>query len=110
VTRALYSIMVAVIVILAVPVTQLRLVTVTHQCCCPDPDNCHCPEDKVAPRDTSMKACHESNEIIASASAPVFVAQPGVDVEGPVTPTAHAEIVLPAPHATPTLDRPRGPS
>jgi len=102
--------MVAVIVILAVPVTQLRLVTVTHQCCCPDPDNCHCPEDKDAPSDTSIKACHESNVIVASASAPVFVAQPHEDLERPETPTARAEVDLPEPHATPSLDRPRGPS
>ena len=110
VTRALYTIMVAVIVMLALPVSQLRLFTVQHECCCPDPDNCHCPTDKDAPTDTSMKACHSSTEIIASAAAPMFVAQPFAEVVRPTTPVATAEIQLPEPHAPPMLDRPRGPS
>jgi hypothetical protein len=110
VTRAVYTIMVAVIVMLAVPVSQLRIVTVNHECCCPDPDKCHCPTDKDAPSDTSMKACHSSTELIASAAAPMFVPQDYVDVPRPVTPIATAEIQLPKPHAPPMLDRPRGPS
>lgn len=35
---------VALIVALAMPVSQLRTMSVVKACCCPDPSNCHCPD------------------------------------------------------------------
>jgi hypothetical protein len=111
VTRALYSFMVAVTVMLAVPISQLRMVTVRTACCCPDPDNCHCPDHgKHTPGKTSIKACHKNSEITTSAAAPELIPPLRVAIEMPPLRVAEIAIPLGQPHEPPSPERPSGPS
>jgi hypothetical protein len=65
---------VAICVALAVPVSQVRLVTTIASCCCPDPSHCHCPAEKPSrPETPAMKTCHHRSQEIVSPSAPLFV-------------------------------------
>ena len=98
---------VAIIVALAVPVSQLRTITIIKSCCCPDPSNCHCPDHKADPsQQPSMRACHNSERAIVAPELPAFrppsiaVAQaPAIAAAPPVPPIA-------APHPAPTPTRP----
>jgi hypothetical protein len=67
--------LVALVVAVALPVSQLRTHVTIHKCCCPDPSNCHCPKDKKAPVDgsPSIAACHSQDTTIVSPGAPVVV-------------------------------------
>ncbi|HEY1816488.1 MAG TPA: hypothetical protein VGG74_29280 [Kofleriaceae bacterium] len=64
---------VAICVALAVPVSQVRLVTTIASCCCPDPSHCHCPPEKPDSEMPTMKTCHHRSHDIVSPSAPLFV-------------------------------------
>jgi hypothetical protein len=111
VTRALYTMLVAVIVMITVPVSQLRTMAVRTECCCPDPTRCHCPDHETAPAgQTSIKACHRNSEIVVGGSASDVVAAPTVPVDAPVLRVATAEHALSSPHAPPSPARPPGPS
>jgi hypothetical protein len=111
VVRGLYTIMVCVIVMLAVPVSQLRLVSTRVECCCPDQKNCHCPDhDTDAPSQTSIKACHKSSSIVATADAPA-VAVSALDVlDAPTLRSTSVEFSVSQPHEPPSPSRPPGPS
>lgn len=102
---------VAFLVALAVPVSQLRTITVIRQCCCPDPSNCHCPDHKADPSGAaSMRACHNTERAVISPQAPVF--DPPAVAVAPVTLAVAVVIApsLPAPHAAPPPTRPAAPS
>lgn len=103
--------MTAVVVMFALPVSQLRTVAVRIVCCCPDPSHCHCPDHKTAPSDhDSMRACHKSSESLASPTIPEF-APPMIDTAIVAAPMVAMLVhVLPDPHESPSLERPRGPS
>ncbi|MEO8552157.1 MAG: hypothetical protein ABI678_19400, partial [Kofleriaceae bacterium] len=60
IATAAATVWVAIVVALALPVSQLRTVTtVNEKCCCPDPASCHCPpHSKDAPGCPQMKTCH----------------------------------------------------
>jgi len=88
VTRALYTMLAAVIVMITVPVSQLRTIAVTTECCCPDPTRC----------------------IVVGSSASEVVAAPMVIVAAPALRVATAEYALRSPHAPPSPARPPGPS
>ena len=67
--------MVAVVVALAVPISQLRTVAVIKSCCCPDPTNCHCPDHKTDPsQHPEMRACHNTQHTVVAPQAPAFAA------------------------------------
>jgi hypothetical protein len=107
----LSTIVVAVVVALALPVSQLRTVTILKSCCCPDPANCHCPDQKP---DTStqpaMRACHNSEQSIVAPGMPAFHAQTIAVVAPPAriaTALPHAVV---APHQAPPPNRPDAPS
>ena len=108
--RALYSIMVCVIVMLAVPVSQLRLVTERVECCCPDKNNCHCPHDVDGPEQTTIKSCHKSSTIFASPSAPEILTPDVVALATPAERITTVEFAVTQPHESPSPERPRGPS
>jgi hypothetical protein len=111
VTRALYSMLVAVIVMITVPVSQLRTIAVRTECCCPDPSRCHCPDHETGPAgQTSIKACHKSSDIVVGSSASEVVAAPPVVVDAPALRVAAAEHILSSPHAPPSPARPPAPS
>jgi hypothetical protein len=70
---AITTFMVAIVVALAVPVSQVRLVSTVIACCCPDPANCHCPHDKPdRSTDPSVRPCHKTSHDVVSPTAPVF--------------------------------------
>jgi hypothetical protein len=111
VTRALYSIMVAVITLIAVPVSQLRTVSVRIECCCPDPTHCHCGDHDRAPADqAAIKACHKSSETILSPSAPAFAAPVALSIEPSREQITTLQFPLRSPHESPSPARPPGPS
>jgi hypothetical protein len=111
VTRALYTMLAAVIVMITVPVSQLRTIAVRTECCCPDPTRCHCPDHETGPAgQTSIKACHKSNDIVVGSAASEVVAAPTVMVDAPALRVATAEYALHSLHAPPSPARPPGPS
>jgi hypothetical protein len=105
------TIVVAILVGLAVPVTQLRTVWVAKVCCCPDPTNCHCPDHRTDPTsEPSMRACHNTEQVVVAPELPAFRA-PAV-VAAPVATAAAIAIVYPIaePHPAPPPARPAAPS
>ncbi len=102
---------VAIFVALAVPVSQLRVISIIRECCCPDPDDCHCPDHKPDPAgNATMHACHSTQHAVMSPQAPVF--DPPVVAVAPVT-TVVAVVIAPAltsPHTAPPPTRPDAPS
>ena len=111
VTRALYTLMTAVVVLLALPTSQLRTIAEKVACCCGNEAHCHCPDHKAPPSDDdSMRACHKTAELLASPTAPELT-PPVIAMAIAPAPVASAIAhVLPDPHAPPSLERPRGPS
>lgn len=105
------TVLVAIIVALAVPVSQLRTVWVAKVCCCPDPANCHCPDHTTAPTpEPSMRPCHNSQQVVVAPELPAFQA-PALAVALAVAPlTVAIEHSIPAPHPAPPPVRPDAPS
>ena len=105
------TIVVAIVVALAVPVSQLRTIAIVKSCCCPDPTNCHCPDHKTdSPQQPSMRACHNSERAIVAPQLPSFAPPAIAFALAPavaIAPVAHA---YPAPHAAPPPTRPAAPS
>lgn len=105
------TIIVAVCIALAVPVSQLRLHYVTMTCCCPDPASCHCPHEKpdhsTCP---TMKACHKTQHETVVPQAPSFAQRDEVAIttQPRATFVAFAAPVVPQP--APSPDEPYGPS
>jgi hypothetical protein len=111
VTRALYSIMVCVIVMLAVPVSQLQLESTRVECCCPDQSKCKCPDhDKDVPTQATMKACHKTVTFLASTSVPAFPMPADPAVDEPARAAMHVAFATSQPHEPPSPARARGPS
>jgi len=103
------TVLVALVVALALPVSQLRTAAVVTSCCCPDPDNCHCPDHETDHGGPTIKQCHKSADTFESAAAPsVALVERVVLVPARAARLLHHS--LPAPHASPILERPRGPS
>ena len=104
--------LVAILLAIAVPVSQLSFAIVEHRCCCPDPDECHCPDDKQHDDtgQSSIKQCHKTQQLVASLQ-PVppgvsLVQVPQADVRVCVVSTA----LMHGPRAAPNLRRPDAPS
>lgn len=105
------TVVVAILVALAVPVTQLRTVMIVKACCCPDPSNCHCPDHKADPsQQPSMRACHNTERAIVAPELPAFRAPPVAVALAPAVATAPAASPIPAPHPAPPPTRPDAPS
>jgi len=105
------TLVVAIVVAFAVPVSQLRTVTIIKTCCCPDPARCHCPDHHTAPsRQPAMRACHNNERAVVAPELPAFHAP------ATVRPAAIALVVIAldhaivAPHPSPTPTRPDAPS
>lgn len=108
---ALSTAMVALVLALAVPASQLRTISVTHSCCCPDPAKCHCPDhDGRGPGQPVMRACHQTTHVSIAPVLPAFTAPAMVILSAPVTETVAAFRPLLAPPAAPTPNRPDAPS
>lgn len=107
----LSTIVVAALVALAVPVSQLRTVAILKTCCCPDPDHCHCPDHKTdTSSQPSMRACHNSERAIVAPEAPAFQPPMIALASAPVVTAFTIEASIPAPHRAPAPIRPDAPS
>ena len=107
----LATLVVAIGVALALPVSQLRLVSVIKECCCPDPQRCHCPDHKPDPAGgPSVRACHNTQHLVVSPEAPAVHAAVAVAAPIPVRTVVAIARVLPAPHPAPAPARPAAPS
>lgn len=105
------TLVVAVIVALAVPMTQLRTTWVDKQCCCPDPDHCHCPDHKAdSSPQPSLRACHNTERLVIAPELPAFRPPVVAVALAPAAPVAVVEHRLPVPHPAPPPTRPDAPS
>jgi hypothetical protein len=104
-------IVVAFAFVVVLPVSQLRLVTVLVECCCPDPDHCQCPDHK--PSDSphaTLEPCHRTVNTIESPGAQSFAPVVTVAELVPVRALVAAHHTYTTPHEPPTPERPSAPS
>lgn len=108
---ALATYVAAILVALAVPVSQLHTVSIETTCCCPDPSHCKCPDHKPGNQSTpSLRACHKIQHAHVAPTLPSF-APPAVAVAiAPPRVAPALERAPRVPHATPDSDEPYGPS
>ena len=105
------TVVVAILVALAVPVSQLRTISIVKTCCCPDPSNCHCPDHKADPsQQPSMRACHNTERAIVAPELPAFRAPSIAVAQAPAVAIAQVAPPIPAPHPAPPPTRPDAPS
>jgi hypothetical protein len=105
------TIVVAIVLAICVPVSQLHTIGTQTQCCCPDQSHCKCPDHK--PDDGGepvMRACHKTQETFVAPVLPAFIEVELVAIEVPEPVAIVPAFVLPAPHPAPTLRRPDAPS
>lgn len=111
VAHALYSMIVAVIAMIAVPVSQLRTISVQLECCCPDPTKCHCSEHPGAPAgQAAIKECHKSSETFVGPSAPECARPVALSTAPSSERITTLQFPLTSPHEPPNPARPPGPS
>jgi hypothetical protein len=107
----LSTVVVAILVALAVPVSQFRSVSVIKACCCPDPDNCHCPDhEKASPSQPTIRACHNTEHAVIAPQLPAFTAPVVGAVAAPVVAVLAVDPSIAAPHPAPPPTRPDAPS
>jgi hypothetical protein len=101
----------AIVVALAVPVSELRTISITTTCCCPDPTRCHCPDHKPDhSKQPSIRACHRTQHEAVAPQLPSF-SPPEVALAIAPPRIVHVAIAAPlAPHAAPSPEEPYGPS
>ena len=101
----------AICVVLTLPVSQLRTVSITTTCCCPDPTKCHCPDHKADhSTDPSMRACHKSTEAHVAPQLPSFSPPQVAIAIAPAVPMRAPALAPEIPHEAPPADEPYGPS
>jgi hypothetical protein len=100
----------ALVVALAVPIAQLRMLSIEKACCCPDPDSCHCPSHGADTPQSSIRACHTTEHVIASPQVAAFVAPVVAEVVLPAVATGVPTYEIDRPHAPPAARRPDAPS
>ena len=109
--RGVLKLLIALAVVIAMPVSQLRTVMVVKACCCPDPDRCHCPDhDASTSSQPSMRACHTSSQAVVAPVLPAFVAPSAVAIVAPSRVPVASVFVLAIPHPSPPPARPAAPS
>lgn len=105
------TVLVAVFVALAVPVSQLRTFALQKMCCCPDPDDCHCPPASHDDgRHDTMKRCHNTIADVIAGATPTVLPPELAPVLVPARVTAVIATPLARPHAPPAPARPDAPS
>ncbi len=105
------TVVVAIVVALAMPVSQLRTIAIIKSCCCPDPSHCHCPDHKAdSSPQPSMRACHNTERTIVAPQLPAC-AEPVVTVAmAPAVVIIAHDRPVPAPHQAPPPICPAAPS
>jgi hypothetical protein len=112
IATAVATFVVAIVVALALPVSQLRTVeTVQDKCCCPDPAHCKCPEHKPGHTNKpQLKDCHRTSHDVTSPPLPAFE-PPKVALVAPAVRIVGVVLPVPArPHDSPPPARPDAPS
>jgi hypothetical protein len=105
------TVVVAIVVAFAVPVSQLRTISIIKTCCCPDPEHCHCPDHKAdSSSQPSMRACHNTERAIVAPQLPAFRAPVIAVAAVPAVAILAVVHAIPAPHAAPPPTRPDAPS
>ncbi|MEO7093716.1 MAG: hypothetical protein ABI175_10730 [Polyangiales bacterium] len=108
---ALSTVVVALVLALTMPVSQLRTARVEKSCCCPDPAKCHCPDhDDRTPAQPELRACHQTTHVSVAPTLPAFAAPALAEVIDPVVATIAVIHATHAPHAAPAPARPDAPS
>ncbi len=103
--------MVALVLALTVPASQLRTVTVEQSCCCPDAAKCHCPDhDGGTPGQAELRACHRTTHVTIAPTLPAFTPVAPAALPAPVVTVAAALPRPLSPHAPPPPARPAAPS
>ena len=106
------TVLVAFVVALAVPSSQLVTVqTVTEKCCCPDPAHCKCPGHKPdGTRDPQLVDCHKTSHDVVAAQLSPFSPPDLVLVAPSVQIVVLASVPHVAAHVAPHPRRPDAPS
>jgi len=105
------TVVVAIVVALAVPVSQLRTIAIVKTCCCPDPAHCHCPDHKVdTSGQPSIRACHSTEREIVGPQLPLFSAPVITVALVPAIAVTAPHHAIPSPHPAPPPTRPDAPS
>jgi hypothetical protein len=103
--------MVALVLALSMPVSQLRTIGIEQTCCCPDPAKCHCPDhDDDKPTQPEIRACHQTTHLSVAPTLPAFAAPVIAALPAPTIELAAAFHLALAPHAAPPPVRPDAPS
>lgn len=104
--------LVAIVVALAIPTSQLRTVSFIEWCCCGNPAKCHCPHEKPkAPNDQpTMGTCHDTEVRVVAPQLPSFAASDVALAAPPVHAMPAPILALASPHAPPSPARPSAPS
>jgi hypothetical protein len=101
----------AIVVALAVPVSQLRTVSIVVTCCCPDPAHCHCPDHKTDHTGKPViRACHKDTHETVAPEAPAFT--PTEVAIAAISPQVAPAAIVPLdyPHPSPAPRELSGPS
>lgn len=111
IVTAASTIVVAIALAIIVPVSQLRTVGTAVECCCPDPDQCKCPDHKPDKgTQPAMQACHKKSQDFVAPVLPAFV-PPTIDIaNAPHQVAVAVEYPLSSPHPAPPPRRPDAPS
>jgi hypothetical protein len=111
IATAASTVIVAVMLIFGVQIAQLQTFSEQTECCCPDPNNCKCPDHKPdQSQQTSMRACHKSAPPAVTAQLAAFVAPALPELRAPTVATPAIAPPIPAPHPPPAPRRPDAPS
>lgn len=111
VVSAASTLVVAIVLAISVPVSQLRTIAHETECCCPDPDQCKCPDhnpDKGF--QSKMRACHKTTQSFVAPVLPAFVPPQIALVVRPEPVAITPVFSLPVPHPSPPPRRPDAPS
>jgi hypothetical protein len=102
---------VAIVLAICVPISQLHTVATQTECCCPDPDQCKCPDHKPDEgSQPTMRACHKTQQIFVAPVLPAFVPSAIVAIVRPEPVALAPAPQLPTPHPAPPPRSPDAPS
>jgi hypothetical protein len=104
-------VLVAIIAAISVPVASLRVVSTMASCCCPQPSDCHCPDEAKHHDDRpAMRTCHRTEVTAVTPELAAFEPPRAADPSAPLRPTTAVVHAISQPHAPPALARPAAPS
>jgi hypothetical protein len=102
---------VAIVLAICVPFSQLQTIAEQIECCCPDPEQCKCPDHNPDEGTQSkMQACHKTQQTFVAPAFPAFVAPAVAAVARPDPVAVAPPPALPVPHPSPPPRRPDAPS